>query len=98
VREAAWQIREALKDTPEIRISVEPDAVLISLHEKDLWFSYDSTQHAFIGNESDTLWMEGGQREESYKWAAAEACIEAMIQASARCAALVRAAEKLRRG
>lgn len=97
IREAAEQIRDALKDTPEVKVSVEPDAVLISLNEKDLWFSYDPAQRAFIGSESDTLWMEGGQREETYKWPTAEACIEAMIQASARCVALARAAKTLRR-
>lgn len=98
VRDAAQHIREELKDLPEIRISVEPDGVLIALNEKDLWFSYDPAQRAFVGSESDTLWMEGGQREETYTWGTAEACIEAMIQASARCVALARAAENLRRG
>jgi len=97
IREAAEQIRDALKDTPEVKVSVEPDAVLISLNEKDLWFSYDPARRAFVGCESDTMWMEGGQREETYKWATAEACIEAMIQASARCVALARAAKTLRR-
>ena len=98
VGDAAQQIRDELKDIPEIKISIEPDAVLITLNEKDLWFSYDPAKRAFVGSESDTLWMEGGQREETYRWDTADACVEAMIQASARCVALARAAEKLRRG
>jgi hypothetical protein len=98
VREAARQILEELKSMPEIELTIEPDAVLITLNEKDLWFSYDPQASAFVGSESDTLWMEGGQREELYRWETAESCIEAMIQASARCVALIRAAEKLRRG
>jgi hypothetical protein len=98
VREAALQIEDELKTVPEISMSIEPDSVLLTLKEKDLWFGFDAQEGVFVGSESDTLWMEGGQREETYKWETVDACIEAMIQASARCVALARTAEKLRRG
>jgi len=97
VREAGVQLREELKDVRDLHVSIEIDGVRIALYDKDLWFSYDPKRRVFVGSESDTLWMDGGVREETYKWDTAEACTEAMIQASARYVALTRASATLRR-
>lgn len=98
VREAAEELRDELKNMRDLHISVESDSVWIELYDRHLWFSYDPSQRAFVGSETDSLWMEGGVREEPYKWATAEACIEAMIQASARYVSLARSAARLRSG
>lgn len=96
VREAAAELRDEIKKLPDLHTSIESDNVRIELYDRYLWFSYDPAQRAFVGSETVSLWMEGGAREESYKWATAEACIEAMIQATARYVSLARAAATLR--
>jgi hypothetical protein len=98
VRRAAEELRAEIKDLPDLHISVEPDSVGITLYDRYLWFSYDADRRSFVGSETLSLWMEGGAREESYKWDTAEDCIEAMIQATARYVALARAAARLRSG
>jgi hypothetical protein len=98
VREAAEELRDELQNMRDLRISIEPDSVWIELYDRHLWFSYDAAQRVFVGSETEALWMEGGIREETYKWATAEACIEAMIQATARYVALARSAAWLRSG
>jgi len=98
VRRAAEELREEVKDLPDLHISIEPDSVGITLYDRSLWFSYDTARRSFVGSETLSLWMEGGTREESHKWNAAEDCIEAMIQATARYVALARSAARLRAG
>lgn len=95
VREAADELRNELADIPAIRIEIQPIQVGIGLYDKHLWFGYDREQRAFIGSETDTLWMEGGIREKSSRWESAEDCVEAMIQACARYVALADAIRKL---
>lgn len=98
VRAAAEELRDELKTMRDLRISIEPDSVWIELYDRHLWFSYDPAQRAFVGSETEAQWMEGGFREETYKWATADACIEAMIQATARYVSLARSAAWLRSG
>ena len=68
----------------------------IALYDKELWFTYDPEIQAFVGHESNTAWMDGGLREESFKWDTAEACRDAMIHATARYVSLTRAMAALR--
>jgi len=98
VRRAAEELRAEIKDLPDLHVSIEPDSVGITLYDRFLWFSYDAGRRSFVGSETLSLWMEGGAREESYKWDTAEDCIEAMIQATARYVALARSATRLRSG
>lgn len=97
VREAAHQLRDELKDVHDLRIEVEADGVRIALYDKELWFGYDPEQQAFVGRESNTAWVDGGLREESFKWDTAEACTDAMIRATARYVSLIHAMATLRR-
>lgn len=98
VYEAAQELRDELSQVTDLRLDIEPDGVRIELYDKHLWFSYDANERVFIGTEQDTKWMEGGLREMSYTWEAAETCIEAMIQACARYVSLAEAIGKLRSG
>jgi hypothetical protein len=98
VRRAAEELRNEVKNLSDLHVSIEPDNVGITLYDRYLWFSYDAAQRSFVGSETVSLWMEGGVREESYKWDTAEGCIEAMIQAAARYVALARSAAWLRSG
>jgi hypothetical protein len=98
VRRAAEELRDEIKNLADLHVSIEPDSVGITLYDRYLWFSYDTAQRSFVGSETHSLWMEGGVREESYKWPTAEACIEAMIQAIARYVALAGSAAWLRSG
>jgi hypothetical protein len=95
VRDAALQLRDELKDIRNLHIEIEPDGVRIALYDKELSFAYDPEQRAFVGSESDTVWMDGGQHAESFGWDSAEACIDAMIHATARHVALTRALSAL---
>jgi len=97
VREAACQLRAELEGIHDLRIEVEPDGVRIALYDKELWFTYDPEEQAFVGREANTAWMDGGLREESFKWDTAEACTDAMIRATARYVSLIRAMAALRR-
>jgi hypothetical protein len=97
VGEAADELKAELAGLPELKIEIQPDSVWIGLYDKHFWLTYDETLNAFVGSETDTLWMEGGIRERSFKWDSAEACIDAMIQACARYVALLDAIEKLSR-
>lgn len=97
VREAARQLHSELKDVHDLQIDIEPSGVRIALYDKELWFTYDPEQRAFVGRESNTAWMDGGLREESFKWGTAEACTDAMIRATARYVSLIHAMANLRR-
>jgi hypothetical protein len=96
VREAAQELKDELSRVPDLKIAIEPDGVWIELYDKHLWFSYDADQGVFVGDEVDSLWIEGGLREETYRWSTAEACTEAMIEACARYMALAEALARLR--
>lgn len=98
VREAAQELKDELSRVAALKIEIEPDGVWIELYDKHLWFSYDADRGVFVGDEVDSLWIEGGLREEAHRWTTAEACIEAMIEACARYAALAEAIERLRPG
>jgi hypothetical protein len=98
VHRAAEELREEIKGLPDLHVSIQPDGVEITLYDRYFWFSYDTTGRSFVGSETLSLWMEGGAREESYKWDTAEDCIEAMIQATARYVTLARSAARLRSG
>jgi hypothetical protein len=98
VREAAEELLDELKQQKELRLSIESDNVRIELFDRTLSFGYDAALRAFIGRETYPLWMEGGVREELYEWPTAEACVEAMIQATARYVSLARSAVWLRSG
>jgi hypothetical protein len=97
-RRTAEELRDEVKNPSDLHVSIEPDSVGITLYRRYLWFSHDAAERCFVGSESVSLWMEGGVREESYKWETAEGCIEAMIQAAARYVALARSAAWLRSG
>jgi hypothetical protein len=97
VREAARQLHAELEGIHDLRIEIEADGVRIALYDKELWFTYDPEQQAFVGRESNTAWMDGGLREESFKWDTAEACTDAMIRATARYVSLIRAMAALHR-
>lgn len=98
VRESAEELRDELSNVGDLEIEIEPDGVWIGLYDKHLWFTYDPEQQAFVGSELDTLWMEGGLREETFKWDSAEACTGAMIQACARYVLLADAIARLHSG
>jgi len=98
VREAAEELRDELSNIRDLKITIGADSVWIELYDKHLCFSYDPQQSAFFGEELDSPWMEGGLREEVFKWDAAEGCIDAMIQACARYVALAQAIVRLRSG
>jgi hypothetical protein len=98
VRRAAGELRDELAKVPDLKLTIEPDGVWIELYDKHFWFGYDAKRRLFVGGEQDTLWMEGGVREETFEWSDADACIEAMIQACARYVALADALAKLRPG
>jgi hypothetical protein len=98
VRKAAEELREEIKGLPDLHVSIQPDGVEITLYDRYLWFSYDPTGRNFVGSETLSLWMEGGVREEPFKWKTAEDCIEAMIQATARYVSLARSAARFRSG
>jgi hypothetical protein len=98
VRTAAQEIKDELSHIPNLKITIGPSSVWIELYDKHLWFSYDAEQSAFVGDEIDSLWIEGGLREETFKWDSAEACVDAMVQACARYVSLAEAITKLRPG
>lgn len=95
---AAAELRDELAKVKDLKITVGPDGVWIELYDKHLWFGYDPSLRAFVGDELGSSWMEGGLREESFKWDSADACIEAMIQACARYVSLANAIVRLRSG
>ena len=95
VREAAEELKDELSHVPDLKIAIGPDSVWIELYDKHLWFSYDADRAAFVGDEVDSLWIEGGLREETFSWTTAEACVEAMIEACARYVALAEAITRL---
>lgn len=94
VRQAAEELRDELRRLPGLALTIAPDSIWVDFYDKHLWFSYDLEKRRFVGSELDTLWMEGGQREEHHEWATADACIDAMIQALARYASLAEAAAR----
>lgn len=96
VRKVAEDLRDELSGVHDLTITIEPDSVWIELYDKHLWFSFDLEQDAFVGSEVSAQWMEGGLREETFKWDTAEACAEAMIQACARYVLLADAIDRLR--
>ena len=96
IREAAAELRDELASVHDLKIEIGPDGVWFGLYDKHLWFGYDPEQCAFIGDELNSSWIEGGTREESFKWETANACIEAMIQACARYVSLANALAQLR--
>lgn len=98
VRKVAQDLHEELSNVDDLKIEVEPDNVWIELYDKHLWFSFDPKQNAFVGSEVGARWMEGGLREETFKWDTAEACAEAIIQTCARYVLLADAIHKLRPG
>jgi hypothetical protein len=98
VSEAAEELRRELADVPGLAIAVEPGQVRVELHDKRLWFSYAPETRRFVGSELTSLWMEGGLHEEHFAWEAAEACIEAMIQACARYVSLAEIMRTFRSG
>ena len=96
VREAAEELKDELSHIPDLKITVAPDRVWIELYDKHFWFSYEADRGAFVGDEVDSLWIEGGLREETFRWESAERCIEAMIGSCARYVALAEAIMRLR--
>jgi len=96
VREAAEEIKDELSHVPNLKMTIGPSGVWIELYDKHLWFSYDAARDAFVGNEVDSLWLEGGVREESFTWNDAEACIKAMVEACARYVSLAEAITRFR--
>jgi len=98
VREAAEELHDELSDIPDLKISIGSDSIWIELYDKHLWFGYDVEQRAFVGEELDSPWIEGGLREEIHKWDTAEKCIDAMILACARYVSLAHAITRLRSG
>lgn len=95
VREAAEELRAELAHVPQVAIHTDPDAVWIDIFDRHLWFSYDPVRGVFVGSELDSLWMEGGLREERFQWPSAQDCVEGLVQTCARCAVLAEAAERL---
>ena len=98
IREAAAELRDELASVHDLKIEIGPDGVWFGLYDKHLWFGYDPELRAFVGDELNNSWMEGGVREESFKWETADACIEAMIRACARYVSLANAIANLRPG
>jgi hypothetical protein len=96
VREAAEEIKDELSHVPNLKMTIGPSSVWIELYDKHLWFSYDAGRNVFVGDEVDSLWIEGGLREESFTWADAEACIQAMVEACARYVSLAEAITRFR--
>lgn len=98
VRDAAGELQDELAKTPGLKLTIQPDSVWIELYDKHFWFGYDPKRRLFVGDEVDSLWMEGGLREQTVTWDSAGACIEAMIQACARYVGLAKAIARLRPG
>jgi hypothetical protein len=98
VRHAAGELRDELAKIPDLKLTIETDSVWIELYDKHFWFGYDAKRRLFVGGEQDTLWIEGGVREETFTWDNADACIGAMILACARYVALANAIARLRPG
>lgn len=95
VHEAAKELSDELAKVPGLGIEIEPTSVWIGFYDKHFWLGYDAEEHAFVGSETDTLWMEGGIREHSFRWNSADECTEAMIQACARYVSLAEAMRNL---
>jgi len=60
VHEAAKELSDELAKVPGLRIEIEPTSVWIGFYDKHFWLGYDAEENAFVGSETDTLWMEGG--------------------------------------
>lgn len=91
VRQAAEEIREQLQTVPGIAFTIGPASVSISLSDRDLSFGYDPATPCFVGGEIAHSWYDGEPNTETYQWATAEGCIEAMIRLCARYARMANA-------
>lgn len=98
VREAAEELRGELGQVPDLKMTIDPYAVWIDLPDKHVWFSYDPARKLYVGSELDSLWMEGGLREEHFEWPTAADCVKALVQAGARSVLLAEAASRISPG
>lgn len=95
LREAAEQLRGELADVANLHLGIDPDTVWLDMFDKHLWISFDPARNVFIGSRIDSLWIEGGLREEHLEWPTAEACIDALVQACAQSALLAEVMQRL---
>ena len=91
VREAAIELRNELKSIADIKFSINPDSVCITLVDRELWFSYDIKSQEFTGEESTHTWYDRERYATQFVWADAEACIDAMIRSCAQYFRMARA-------
>lgn len=98
VRKAAEELKRELARVPDLKLTIDAYGVWIDLPDKHVWFSYDPARKAYVGSELDSLWMEGGLREEHFEWPTVEECVKAMVQACARSILLAEAASRISRG
>ena len=94
VRQAAEEIREDVRAIPSIKFTINPDSICISLVDRELWCTFDAQSQKFLGEESAHSWYDGERYAERYRWATANACIDAMIRL---CADFVRMARAIGR-
>ena len=84
VRQAAEELCQELASAPNIKVTVNPDSVWITLADRELSLWYKQSSERFAGEESAHSWYDGEACKFSYEWESAEDCIGSLIRLCAR--------------
>ncbi len=91
IRQAAEEIREQLRSLPSIKFTINPDSVIITLMDRELWFGYDAQSGTYLAEESAHSWYDAERYAKSGEWTSADKCTDAMIRLCAEYVRMARA-------
>ena len=91
IRQAAEELREQLQSQPNIKFTINPESVIISLVDRELWFGYDAQSGKYVAEESAHSWYDAERYATSDEWTSADICMDAMIRLCAEYVRMARA-------